>query len=127
MICRDYIASKSDLAEIFHASFLVLGQMSSHVRLERTIPHKAYEAAFIGKPYLTSRACGILEIFEEDKEIFCFTGGDSRDLAQKIKLLIEHPKLTIELSTNMKTKYNQVCSQKILTELFIEMVKQKFS
>ena len=126
LIRRDYVESRGDLAKIFQASFLVLGQMSSHVRLERTIPHKAYEAAFSGKPYLTSRARGILEIFEEDEEVFCFTGGDSKDLAEKIKLLIDHPTQSVNLSTNIKAKYNQVCSQKLLTDLFIEIIKQKF-
>jgi glycosyltransferase involved in cell wall biosynthesis len=126
VIEQNYIKSKGDLAKIFQASFLILGQMSSHIRLERTIPHKAFEAAFSGKPYLTSRAGGILEIFEEDKEVICFAGGDPKDLAEKIKLLINHPTLSLDLSLNIKAKYNQLCSQKVLTELFIEIVKQRF-
>jgi len=30
------------------------------------------------------------------------------------------------LSLNIKAKYNHLCSQKVLTELFIEIVKQRF-
>jgi glycosyltransferase involved in cell wall biosynthesis len=79
----------STIARIHSASSITLGQLAKHERLNRTIPHKAFEAAFLGKAYLTGRNHGILEIFKENKEISCFNPGDSTDLANKISELFK--------------------------------------
>ena len=126
IIERKHMESKGELAEYFKASCLVLGQMSDHARLDRTVPHKAFEAAFSGKPYLTARARGILEVFEEGREMACFSGGDSTDLANQIKMLTENPEQLLNLSKNIRIKYNNICSQKVLTNSFVKIVGQAF-
>ena len=103
-----------------------MGQLAKHERLVRTIPHKAFEAAFLGKAYLTGRNQGILEIFEEDKEITCFNPGDPIDLAKKILELFAEPKSLKNLGLNMQVKYNKVASQTHLSEKLLNTIKETF-
>jgi glycosyltransferase involved in cell wall biosynthesis len=116
--------SKEDFAALQKASFLTLGQMARNGRLDRTIPHKAFEAAFMGTPYLTGRNSGILEIFREDVDISCFIPGDAVDLAQKIDYLCGHPALTQELGRQMNLRYKVNLSQNKLGEAFLKFVNE---
>jgi len=116
--------SKADFAALQKASFLTLGQMARNGRLARTIPHKAFEAAFMGTPYLTGRNSGILEVFREDVDISCFTPGDAMDLAQKIDFLCGRPELTQELGRQMNFRYKLNLSQNKLGEDFLRFVNE---
>jgi glycosyltransferase involved in cell wall biosynthesis len=115
--------SKNDIARIQKASKLSLGQMASHERLNRTIPHKAYESAFLRSPYLTGRNPGILEIFSEKKEVFCFNPGDPQDLAVKIYETLENSKEREKVKNAMSVKYNLTLNQKILARQFLVEVQ----
>jgi len=114
------------IAKIQSACSISLGQLAKHERLNRTIPHKAFEAGFLGKPYLTGRNHGILEIFEEDKEISCFIPGDSTDLANKILELFKEPVFLKSLGSNMQVKYNEVASQTRLANKLLTTIKETF-
>jgi len=115
-----------DFVELQKASFLTLGQMAKHIRLGRTIPHKAFEAAFMGTPYLTGRNAGILEIFGEDTEISCFNPGDPVDLARKIDFLCKNPSNTRILGKRMKDHYMSNFSQSILGQEFIRIIDRNW-
>ena len=125
LIDRNYY-SPSIVARIQSESTITLGQLAKHERLVRTIPHKAFEAAFLGKTYLTGRNQGILEIFEEDKEISCFNPGDPIDLAKKILELFTEPESLKNLGLNMQVKYNKVASQTHLSEKLLNTIKETF-
>jgi len=125
IVDRNYYPS-STIARIQSACSISLGQLAKHERLNRTIPHKAYEAAFLGKAYLTGRNQGILEIFEEEKEISCFNPGDSTDLANKILELFKEPRLLKNLGLNMQVKYNEVASQTRLSNKLLTTIKETF-
>lgn len=118
--------SPSTVARIQSESTITLGQLAKHERLARTIPHKAFEAAFLGKAYLTGRNQGILEIFEEDKEISCFNPGDPIDLAKKILELFTKPESLKNLGLNMQVKYSKVASQTHLSEKLLNTIKETF-
>jgi len=125
LVDKNYYPS-STIAKIQSACSISLGQLAKHERLNRTIPHKAFEAAFLGKAYLTGRNQGILEIFTEDKEISCFNPGDSKDLANKILELFKEPGLLKNLGLNMKVKYNEVASQTRLSNKLLISIKETF-
>ena len=124
IVNRFYLNSKSDLAKVYNSAALTLGQLSDHKRLKRTIPHKAFESAFLSKPYLTARNFGINELFSETQEVECFNAGDPLDLALKIKFLLNQPDTLKFLANNMHTKYKSHCSQLKLSEHFLEIVKK---
>jgi glycosyltransferase involved in cell wall biosynthesis len=114
---------KNDIAKIQKASALTLGQLAAHKRLSRTIPHKAYESAFLKSPYLTGRNFGILEIFTENKELFCFNPGDAGDLARKILDIFDNPIERNRIGNGMYQKYISTLNQKILASEFINVVR----
>jgi glycosyltransferase involved in cell wall biosynthesis len=123
IIISNIVQLKQDLARVYCASALTIGQLSNHKRLGRTIPHKAYESAFLSKPYLTARNTGINELFLENKELLCINGNNALELASKIKGVIGNPEILKSVGTQMKMKYNNICSQAELSELFLEIVR----
>ncbi len=77
-------SSKEEIADLLNSCDVLLGQLSDHPRLNVTIPHKAFEAALMGKPYLSARASGIQEFLVEGVEAEYFEAGDPVDLLKKI-------------------------------------------
>src|SRR3989344_8655711 len=61
---RNY-TTLADLAVLLASCHVSLGQFEDHERLSRTIPPKAFETAAVGVPYVTARAAGISEIFQD--------------------------------------------------------------
>ena len=107
-------SSKREMAEMLETCDVLLGQLSDHPRLNVTIPHKAFEAAAMGKPYLSSRATGIQEFLVEGVEADYFEAGDASDLLlhiQKLKVDKEYREM---LSVNIKQKYERVSSEKAI-------------
>jgi glycosyltransferase involved in cell wall biosynthesis len=116
------VETKHDLARVYNASALTIGQLSNHKRLKRTIPHKAYESAFLSNPYLSSSNLGINELFIENKEILCINANNALELALKIKDVINNPVALKSTGVKMNEKYNSICSQSLLSATFLEII-----
>ena len=67
-ISRD-ILSKGKISKLQKACTISLGQLAKHNRLNRTIPHKAFEAGYFGKPYLTLDTESIRELYPDDNHV----------------------------------------------------------
>lgn len=76
--------SQEKLRETMQGCHLSLGQLSDHVRLTRTIPHKAYESLAMQLPYLTAHNTGILELLIPDQTCLTCNPADAKSLAEKI-------------------------------------------
>lgn len=61
-----------------------LGQLEAHERLERTIPHKAFESASLKLPFITARTKGVGELFEDGVSAYMVNPSDPKDLARVI-------------------------------------------
>jgi len=115
------VYTKDYLSYIQRKVKISLGQLSDHQRLMRTIPHKAFESAFLRTPYLTARNAGILEVFTEDFDVLCFQPGSAQDLAKKVQNCMgDLNKLKI-LSENFRLTYDSVLQQRKLSEKFLEI------
>jgi glycosyltransferase involved in cell wall biosynthesis len=123
ILVHEFIDSKQKLAKLYSKAKLTLGQLSDHPRLDRTIPHKAFESAFLSKPYLTSRTKGILELFTENEEIICFKAGDSNDLAKSIGAFFCQPDRYEGIGNRMHKEYIQTLSQSELAKKFLNLIK----
>jgi glycosyltransferase involved in cell wall biosynthesis len=121
-ICRNYVINQSEIINIYKHAQITLGQMSNHSRLSRTIPHKAFESAYLSKPYITAGNSGIREVFAESREIICTQANDPQDLALKIKYLIDNPREANSIGENMNLKYRNFFSQDILAKQFLRIV-----
>jgi len=120
-VSRD-ILSRGKISKLQKSCTIFLGQLAKHNRLNRTIPHKAFEAAFLAAPYLTAGNKGIRELFTEGFEVECFSPGNSIELVEKIRNLIsDHDKLN-EMSALIYKKYQNICNQKMLSQNFLKIV-----
>ena len=123
IVINTFLDSKQSLAKVYSEASLTLGQLSNHKRLKRTIPHKAYESAFLSKPYLSARSNGILELFTEDEDILCFNAGDENDLAEKIRMFFTDFQNYERIGINMRKKYDSDLSQDDLANRFLQLTK----
>jgi glycosyltransferase involved in cell wall biosynthesis len=123
IVIDKFVESKQNLAKIYSEASLTLGQLSNHSRLSRTIPHKAYESAFLSKPYLSARTKGILELFTEDQNIFCFNAGDANDLVRKIRMFFANLSSYERIGIKMREKYDLELSQCKLASRFLKMIE----
>jgi len=61
--------TNKEMREIYEISDIVIGQVSNHPRLGYTIPHKAFEAAYFSKCYITAKSSGVGEIFDSNSAV----------------------------------------------------------
>lgn len=101
---------------------LSLGQLSNHDRLNRTIPHKAFESIAMKIPYLTARNRGILELLTEDQTCFCCNPADAKDLAQKILELKNKPESRRQAVGNAYQLYLRELTPKILAKKVLDLL-----
>lgn len=72
------------LRTVMQSCHVSLGQLSHHVRLKRTLPHKIYETLAMKLPYLTSANTGVLELLTPNETCILCNPGDDKSLAEKI-------------------------------------------
>jgi len=119
---RTYVQAQSEISAIYRSAQLTVGQMSGERRLSRTIPHKAFESAYLSKPSITAGNSGIRELFVDKLEIIYTRPGDAQDLALKIRYLLDNPGAAKTIGQNMNLKYRNSCSQEFLAKTFLKLV-----
>lgn len=124
VVLVDRYVSDIELEKAFEEAVLVLGQLSNHKRLERTIPHKFFEAAFMGKPYLSANR-GLMADFARMGIIYTFEAGNPEDLVESISRILDQPKLAVDIGKSLNNWYLKNASQKVLSEKFLEIVCNK--
>ncbi|MCX6718900.1 MAG: glycosyltransferase family 4 protein, partial [Candidatus Taylorbacteria bacterium] len=102
-----------------HAS---LGQFEIHDRLNRTIPHKAFESLAMGLPYITGRAEGIQELLTDGKDCLMTNLADADDLAAKILLLKNDLELRRNIAGNGRRLYEERLTDYGLGREIIELL-----
>lgn len=103
---------------------LSLGQLSSHDRLNRTIPHKAFESLAMKLPYLTARNRAVLELLKENETCFCCNSADAKNLAEKILEIKNNHELLERLADNAYQLHLKELTPKILTQNLILNIKK---
>jgi glycosyltransferase involved in cell wall biosynthesis len=78
----------------------------------------------MSKPYLTARSNGILEIFDEGKEVLCFNPSDAIDLENKIVDFFENSGKFSSIGNNMRKKYDLKLNQAQLSSQLLKVVRQ---
>lgn len=120
---RSY-ASKEIIVDLLSSCDVLLGQLSDHPRLNVTIPHKAFEAAIMGKPYLSARASGIQEFLAEGVEAEYFVPGDPVDLLNKIEKLKSDKEYRQILGENILKRYKAMASEEAIGDNFLKLLKK---
>lgn len=102
-----------DLTLLYEQSDICIGQVSSHERLRVTIPHKAFEAAYFSKPYISADSAAIRELASED-DIFLLNETTPQAISQAIIKIASNPDLMLQLGRNFHKKYEKLASQRVL-------------
>jgi glycosyltransferase involved in cell wall biosynthesis len=110
----DEYLSDQELWELHSQADIVLGQLSKHPRLKRTLPHKFFEAGYFKKCYLTSDLGAISE-FTEQGLVSGFNAGSAESLVGAINELMDKKSLRTALGRNLGEFYIENFSQKTLT------------
>lgn len=114
--------SDQQLTELYSVSDIVLGQLSNHPRLRYTIPHKAYEAAFFGKCFITTKSEGILEIMDDNCALL-IEDPTPETLAESILTLKSESKRS-SYASNLAQQYQKYLSQKEINARFQSFLQE---
>ncbi|HXK41163.1 MAG TPA: glycosyltransferase family 4 protein [Candidatus Paceibacterota bacterium] len=102
---------------------LSLGQLSAHDRLNRTVPHKAYETMVMRIPYLTARNKAVLELFKENETCFCCNPADAENLAKRILEIKNNPGPAAQVAENAYQLYTRGLTPKILAKKVLDFIR----
>lgn len=105
--------SESELPLIYKEIDICLGQVSSHPRLQVTIPHKAFEAAFFGKAYISPRCDGIRELADES-DVYYLNEITPLALSNAISELARDKSRLDEYGQSFHQRYLNLASQQFL-------------
>lgn len=111
-----------DIYEYYMNASLVVGQVSNNLRLQNTIPHKAFEAAYFGKPYLTRDTPSMREIFPTEKEVYFYSSDNPTKLAILIEDILLHDDDLNQHGIKIRERYNKVCSQSRIQEQVLKII-----
>ena len=89
-----------------------LGQISDQNRLDYTIPHKAFEAGYFGKPYITNLTTSLAELYSEDA--VCKIEHPSALSIKEAVIYLSDLKVREVMSQNISRDYQNRASQELL-------------
>jgi len=113
--------SDVELFKEYCRSQIALGQLSNHPRINWTIPHKFFEAAYLGLPYLSASSAPMRDLAEKNCVVL-FEGGNAHDLLNRVVELTSDKSKQDLISQNIKAYYEEYCSQSVLTEKFLFII-----
>jgi hypothetical protein len=113
--------TSDELKLVYQKSDLTLGQISNHPRLNYTIPHKAFEAGFFAKAYLTANTTGIRELYDPDS-ICLIDDVSGSGLAAEIDK-VSDATVRSEFARRIRIDYDDKASQEVLNSQF-ELILQ---
>jgi hypothetical protein len=112
-----------ELESVMTTAKLMIGQLGNSQRLDRTIPHKFFESARLGIPYLTPMRKAIQEIANEDC-IYYVSSEDEEILANQISTILHNKELLAKKGENFKMLYEKKLSNAVLTKNFMKEIME---
>jgi len=112
--------TENEMAQIYGKADIALGQISSHSRLSYTIPHKAFEAGYFGKCYVSPGSLGLLELYP-DSSIYLINDASTESLVAAIRIL-KDDNIRRSFEKRINETYQRKASQKVLNTEFEELI-----
>ncbi len=113
--------SPIEMMEIYGLADIAIGQISDHSRLKYTIPHKAFEAGYFRKAYVTSGSDGIREIYNEES-VFYLSETNPEFLANAILNLANDENRKM-LEVEIGLRYQNLFSQEVINKNFAQLIR----
>ena len=114
----------NELREKMLECHVSLGQFENHIRLQRTIPHKAFESLLMGLPYITGKNMAISELLTDRENCLMVSNADPQDLAEKILELKNDKNLIQKIANNGRRLYEEKLSSIKLGRDIILAIKE---
>lgn len=116
-----YLSDK-EMREILLSCHVSIGQLESHERLKRTIPHKCFESLALGLPYITAHTKPIEEILKDRESRIFVNPVDPKDLAEKIIFLRDNHNILEKIGKLGLEVYLQNFTPRLLAKKIINLV-----
>jgi glycosyltransferase involved in cell wall biosynthesis len=113
-----------EMKYLYQLADLCVGQISNRPRLVNTIPHKAFEAAYFGKPYITSDNFGIREFLKKNSDCYYLASSSAKELAKGILEVLKNKALREKMALEIKKSYMENANQIDLQETFKEYISK---
>lgn len=123
IVDRNYY-SQSELAAFNTKSHIVLGQLAKHPRLERTIPHRAIEAACSGALFVTARNSAICEQFTENQDSLMFDPGSKTELVDLVMRVFQSYDDYQPIKNQIKVTYENKLSPRAVSRIFLDSIRR---
>lgn len=104
---------------------VALGQFESSPRLDRTIPHKVFEAMYMSLPFITAQSPAVAELLQDGESCLFVKRADPADLAKKIVEIIDDPELGKRLTRNARSVYEEKCSNEVLVARLLDIISEQ--
>lgn len=115
--------SIAELRKIMLSCHISLGQFGENERIERTIPHRAFESLALDLPYITAESKGTKELLTDRINCLFVKRADANDLAEKILELKNNQELRKKIAENGYKLYQEKLNPKVLGKELLEMIK----
>ena len=123
-VIRGFVSMK-EMSDLYRGAALCLGQLSSHPRLARTIPHKAFEAGYYGIPYISIKSAAISEIFPNEKTCHFLHNDSPKEIAEAVNEILSDTVLVRNYAQEIQNAYQSNISQEKIYLDFIETLASK--
>lgn len=101
-----------EMRSFYELADIALGQISRNPRIHFSIPHKAFEAGYFAKCYVSMRTKSILELYKEGDVYFLEEANAPNLVSALTKLSFVEARRPFE--RRIKARYEQVTSQEML-------------
>lgn len=101
-----------------------LGQISTHERLENTIPHKAFESLAMGLPYISVRTRATEELLEHKKNAYFIEDANAETLAEAVRTLRKDPVLLQGIREGALRTYREKAAQSVLATRLLGYLRE---
>ena len=115
--------SNTQIIDNYSNSDIVLGQLSNHPRIQYSIPHKFFEAAALGKAYITAESQSLREIVD-DSMVHFIKNVSPEEIAREIVILNEDIAKRATLEANIRKLFCSDLSAKALNSRFQSLLTQ---
>jgi hypothetical protein len=115
----DRFLNKLEIRSLYEKAAICVGQLSSERRLSRTLPHKIFEAAYFGCPYLTPPQKSISECFPDNSLLLLSKNASPKEIANYILLMLEEKEKLDIIKRSFHDAYVKNCSQEIVSRDFL--------
>jgi hypothetical protein len=124
-VLRNFL-SYEQISHLYRYAILCVGQFGEHRRLARTIPHKAFESSYFGKPFISLPTEAISEFDRGIGATIFIPTRNPHQIASAIKAQIDSG-LISELGARAKMSYEEHYKQSKLSSSFLRLINEFFN